>query len=273
MKARWRKRYVGTAEGTTSPLGFKGRYKRTATIVAAGAIPPLSSVGASGTLTNHAGGTLSGVTLSDKRFTGGVSFGAGAVTLNNCRFDAGITTYYADHGVVTLNYCTNPGQFGWWFEENAAGVGGQTNVWLNYCLMDGGLYQAMRPKGTGAIQVTDTWFVSAGEPTPEVHTEVIQHLFGADGVYTRCAFSREPVSNGTVTAVLTFGDIGDGGGSTFTDCEVGYWNGSAWVRGGGVYQIYPGQSKWYRPRIHSTAGTAWYAGNAPAVLVDPVYIP
>jgi hypothetical protein len=230
--------------------------------------PPYSEVGAKGTLTDHPGGTLSGVSLSDRRFTGSVKFGSGDVTLTNCLFAGGLSTTYPDHGRVTLIRCTN--LRGWWFEN-----GGHGNVFLDHCLFENNPLQAIRPKGppAGPIVATDSWFRSYGQPADTAHTEAMQTI-AAMGIFTRCAFSQGPVTNNTVTAVVNQ-DIVSGDGGIYTDCIFGayYPDTGQWKRGGGYYMVYPGRASFIRPTIYSAAGTAqnsWY--TTPLVLQDPTYI-
>lgn len=253
-----------------------------------GGVPALASVGSSGVLANRTGGTLSGVNLTGQRFTTVVSFGPSPVTLTNCEFAGGLDSTYPSHGKLTLSYCTLPAaaRTGWYFEENPPGSGnpgGSANVFLDHCVFYGAYnvseatMQAIRPKGAGTLTATDCWFLSYGEPASAAHTEVIQLLYGASMVATRCAFSRTPVSNNTVTGVLYHESPTDGVGGSFTDCVFGGYNTSTgqWSRGGGYYMVGPGQASFVRPTIYSTAGSpsdAWYAGNPPVSLVDPVYV-
>ncbi len=231
-----------------------------------GAIPAYSEVGAKGPLTDHPGGVLSNVSLSNRRFIGKVTFGAGDVTCNNCEFAGGIETTYPNHGKITLSNCTN--RHGWWFED-----GGHNNVWLDHCLFEYSPKQAIRPSGPGTIHAVDSWFRSFGQAADGVHTEAMQMLSGATADFTRSAFSQNPVTNNTVTAVI---HIGSGNG-TFTDCVFGNYTPSTgvWSRGGGYYMIYPDQAGFIRPTIYSANGTAqnsWYNGVLPVSLVGPTYI-
>lgn len=235
-----------------------------------GAIPAYADVGAKGTLTDHPGGQLSGA-YSNRRFTGQVSFGTQDVNCANCEFAGGIASTYPGHGKVTLVRCTN--RRGWYFED-AGGVGGHVNVFLEHCLFENSPKQAIRPKGAGLIVATDCWFRSYGTPANGVHSEAMQTLFDAAGTFTRCAFSQNPVSNNTITAVVNVGEPSKG---TFTDCCFGNYDPTSgkWSRGGGYYMIYAGGSSFIRPTIYSAAGAysdAFYPPQPPKVLVDPVYI-
>lgn len=237
-----------------------------------GSAPPAySAVGASGALVVHSGGQLSGVSLSNKRFTGEVSFGSGDVTLTNCSFDGGIAVTFPGHGKVTLIHCTC--REGWYFED-----GGQGNVFLSYCLFEDNWLRAIRPKGSpGILTADDCWFRNFQQAPDGNHTEVMQVLLGGAGKFTRCAFSQVTANNNTVTAVVHMQN--DGAGSSYTDCVFGNYNPttSTWSRGGGYYMIYPGDANavFVRPTIYSPSGTAadaWYSGQVPAGTIDPVYV-
>lgn len=234
----------------------------------AGSIPALSAVGAVGTLTSVAGGRLSGV-IEGKRFTSPIELTAG-LRLVNCEINGIVGTPSKGCDDVLLDRVTCNG--GLWLED-VSGVG-VTGWEIRSSRFDGGATQAMRPKGVGVITVSDSWFVSHQQPPTGTHTEAVQVMYGAQLTTTRCAFSRRPVANNTVSAVMTFESAADGEGSVSTDCVYGWWDGTAWQRGGGVYGVYPGRARFVRPIVYcgGDPASAWYQSVAPrGGLVDPVY--
>jgi len=269
------------ASGATGSTGASGASGASGSSGTTGNAPPAyTSVGASGSLTDHPGGVLSGVTLTNRRFINPVSFGSGDVTLNNCEFKLSTTqsmieVTYPGHGRIEMNYCSNFN--GFWFEPTN-GVGGQGNVFLDHCLFETAApYQAIRPKGTGQITATDCWFRTFGQGPDGIHTEAMQTMDGAGGYFTRCAFSMNPVTNNTVTGCINTSNSNPQ--STYTDCVFGayYPSTGQWKQGGGYYRVYPGNSAFYHPTVYTQNGTAdqsWYPGGGqlPVVLTNPVYI-
>ena len=239
-----------------------------------GGVPNISQVGPRGTLTNSTCGQLAPGTYRSLNCTGKIYLQSSGdysfIDVKSPGFGSqGGGANFPRSGTVTLDHVETSGL---WFEDSN-GQGGQVGWTIKWSKLYGGAFQALRPKGVGKIFVSDTWLLSDGPPPDGAHTEVLQHIYRADGKYERVAFSRQPVSNNTVTAVLTMENANNDGGDTqFIDCEIGYWNGSSWSKGGGVYQVYPGLSQWVRPRFHTSASDAWYNHIPPNSLVDPVYL-
>ena len=164
--------------------------------------------------------------------------------------------------------------FGGWFEN-----GGHNGWDIGWSWIDGGTGQALRPKGPGLIKVTDSLMSTMGtsaDPALGIHTEAMQMLSGASGEFTRVGFSCEPRWNGSytpITAVINVSECGPG--TVFTDCVFGYLDPQGkWGRGGGYFAVYPGQATFVRPVIYcgGNPANAWYNGQPPQGLVDPVYL-
>lgn len=237
-----------------------------------GTIPTLSQVGPRGALTPHACGVLAPGTYSNLNCQNAVRLQNDGDYLFVDMKVPSIKGQYSDallprNGTVTLDHVETTG--GLWF-EGRDGRGGQDGWTIKWSKLYGGQYQAMRPKGPSKMYVSDSWLLSDGTPPAGTHTEVLQHMDNANAKYERVAFSRQPVSNNTVTAVLTMAGIDVGADTQFIDCEVGYFNGSSWERGGGYYAIYPSLSQWINPRIHASSASAFY--SPPVHLVNPTYI-
>lgn len=234
-----------------------------------GSVPPISQVGPRGQLTNATCGALAPGTYSNLNCTNKIEL---QPTGNYKFIDVKTPTIQGLYGsalslrsgTVELDHVDSGGL---WFES-----GGQNGWTIKFSKIYGGMYQAVRPKGNGSITITDSWLLSDGTPPAETHTEVMQLLDGSDGLFERVAFSRQPVNNNTVTAVLTIAELNGGNSTQFIDCIVGYWNGSNWSLGGGNYAVYPGNSHWYRPIIYSSQVSAWYAQKPPPILVNPTYM-
>lgn len=261
----------------TDPTASAGSYLKFGTFTPppppppGGKIPALSEVGPRGALTSSACGALAPGTYRSLNCTNGVQLqGSGDYTFIDMKIPS-IKSQYSNSlmprsGTVTLDHVETGGL---WFENNDA-AGGQAGWTIKFSRLYGGVYQALRPKGNGKINVSDSWLLSDGTPPDGTHTEVMQLLNGSQGSFQRVAFSRQPVSNNTVTAVLTIAYANGGTDTQFIDCEVGYFNGSSWGRGGGYSAVYPGESQWVRPRIHGSPTNSWF--TPPVSLIDPVYI-
>ncbi len=235
-----------------------------------GGPPPINTVGTSGNLISRSCSNLAPGTYQNINCTDSVILqSSGDYTFINVKMPSiksqGGGPLFPRSGKVILDHVESGGL---WFENNGS-TGGQTNWTIKWSKLYGGVWQALRPKGAGKIYVSDSWLLSDGTPPDGAHTEVLQQMYGSDGHYERVAFSRQPVTNNTVTAVLTMENANDGGDTKFIDCVVGYWNGSRWVRGGGNYAVYPGKSQWIRPTIYASEASAWY--QQPSVLTEPTY--
>lgn len=231
-----------------------------------GKVPILSSCGPRGSLRLVPGGRVSGV-VTGVKFTSPIMLAPDA-QLTDCDLMAGFQSpSYPGNSPATLDHCAIPG---WWFEDNnrigADGIEGRFSV------VRGGSGQAARHKGAGLTKWFDTWFISDQQPAAGAHTETIQMMYGSEIHAERCAISRRPVTNNTVTGVFTFEQPTDGLKSELIDCEFGYFNEATgkWERGGGVKMLYPGQAAWIRALIHCPPQEAWY--STPRVLEAPVYL-